>query len=267
MTALSLVLDTPELAQHYEQASADRQFKAGQVLVSALGIQRGERVLDVGSGTGLLAEHVATLVGPTGSVLGIDPLPLRVEIANKKQRDNLAFKVGQAERLEGLADASFDVVYVNAVFHWLPEKLTPLREALRVLKPGGRLGISTGERGSSTLRVLRRKVLSSAPFDQHADPDDDVAHNVTADELRQLLEQAGYRVSKLEVQPHATHHASADAAISFAQASSFGNYLGRLPELVQARARAALEAELEKSRTPEGIPLRGARLIAVAVKS
>ncbi|WP_437717998.1 methyltransferase domain-containing protein [Sorangium sp. So ce448] len=84
MSGLSLVFDTPQLAQDYEVRSADRQFRHGKRLIVGLGVRPGDHVLDVGSGTGLLAEHVAGLVGPTGKVLGIDPLPLRVEIAQQK---------------------------------------------------------------------------------------------------------------------------------------------------------------------------------------
>lgn len=266
MPALSLTHDTPDLARHYEHVSADRQFKAGQQLIAALAIQPGEHVLDVGSGTGLLAAYVADLVGPNGSVTGIDPLPLRIEIAKQKGRGNLTFRVGSANALTDIADASLDVVYLNAVFHWLPEKLGPLREIHRVLKPGGRLGITTGNRGGNTLRGIRRSVLSREPFRQFTDGDDDVAHNVTDDELRALFEQTGFQVARLELLPHETFHPDARAAIEFAQASSFGNFLGRLPESLRTEARAAIESELEKLRTPQGIPQRGARIFGIATK-
>ena len=110
------------------------------MLVRDLAIAAGERVLDVGCGTGLLAEHIADLVGPAGSVLGVDPLPLRIELAQAKARPNLEFKVADAYDLSSLPAADFDVVCLNAVFHWLPEKSGPLREFARVLKSGGRLG-------------------------------------------------------------------------------------------------------------------------------
>ena len=74
MSALSLTLDDPVLAARYEQVSRDRQFLAGQALIAQLALAAGERVLDVGSGTGLLAEHVAGIVGDHGRVVGIDPL-------------------------------------------------------------------------------------------------------------------------------------------------------------------------------------------------
>jgi len=86
----SLLLDNSELARDYDRISATLQFQSGKRLVADLAIEPGERVLDVGCGTGLLAEHIADLVGPEGRVLGIDPLPLRIGLALAKARLNLA---------------------------------------------------------------------------------------------------------------------------------------------------------------------------------
>ena len=63
--SVSLELDSPELAATYDQTSL-RQFNHGKVLIQALDPKSGERVLDIGCGTGRLGEHVANLVGPTG---------------------------------------------------------------------------------------------------------------------------------------------------------------------------------------------------------
>src|SRR3954471_4237031 len=71
--APSLAFDSDALAADYERLSATRQFESGKRLAADLGIGAGERVLDVGCGTGLLAEYIAGLVGPEGRVLGIDP--------------------------------------------------------------------------------------------------------------------------------------------------------------------------------------------------
>ena len=267
MTALSLDLDTPDLARHYERVSADRQFKAGRILIEKFDVQAGQHVLDVGSGTGLLAEYVADLVGPSGSVVAIDPLPLRIEIANWKARPNLSFRVGDAYDLSALHDQSFDIVYLNAVFHWLPEKAGPLREFLRVLKPGGKLGISTGSKDHpNRIQLIRRKVLARAPYSEVPEAAAGAALRVTATELRVLLTQAGFGVEQLDVLPNNNHHESAEAAIAFSEASSFGNFLGHLPESLRASARAELLRELDAIKTPRGIHQEGGRLLAVAVK-
>jgi arsenite methyltransferase len=267
MPALSLALDTPDLARHYEEVSAERQFTAGRRLVEALRLRAGERVLDVGSGTGRLAEHVADLVGPSGSVQAIDPLPLRIAIANWKARPNLSFRVGSAYELGSLSDASFDVVYLNAVFHWLPEKLEPLREFLRILKPGGRLGISTGSKDHpNRIQSIRRRVLEKPRFAAFPATKAGGPLRVNASELTALLHQAGFELERLEVLANTNHHADADAAIAFSEASSFGNFLGHLPEPLRAEARAEIRRELEAIKTPLGIQQEGGRLLAVALK-
>src|SRR5580704_1455456 len=81
----SLTEDNDELARDYDRVSVDRQLQSGKMLVRDLAPRAGERVLDVGCGTGLLAQHIADLVGPTGHVLGVDPLPLRIELAQPRR--------------------------------------------------------------------------------------------------------------------------------------------------------------------------------------
>ncbi len=267
MSTVSLTLDTQELAHHYEQVSAAHQFKAGQILIEELAVAPGEKVLDVGSGTGLLAEYVAGLVGPTGSVVGIDPLPLRVALAQQKGRSNLSFKVGTAYDLRDFPEGGFDVVYLNAVLHWLPDKLGPLREIYRVLKRGGRLGLSTGSKDHpNQLEAIKALVLAREPYSRYAEASGGMTHRVSAGELESLLGQTGFEVKKIAVRPHVRHHPTPEAAIEFAEASSFGNFLGHLPAELRTAAREEIKHELEQFTTPEGIRREGARIIAVALK-
>jgi arsenite methyltransferase len=263
----SLSLDSDELARDYERISATRQFQSGQRLCGDLGIKPGEHVLDLGCGTGLLAEHIADLVGPKGGVVGLDPLPLRIEIARSKKRANLEFEVGDAYRLEGLRDASFDVVVMNAVFHWLPEKTRPLLEAARVLKPGGRLGINTGLKGHvSRIHEIAAKVLSEPPFDRYPRSRPSITFRVDAEELRAFFEMTGFVPTLIEVRETNRMHPSPDAAIRFSEASSFGNFLGHLPSELRGRARTTIRQRLQAIMTADGIAQQGKRLIAVAVR-
>jgi ubiquinone/menaquinone biosynthesis C-methylase UbiE len=263
--APSLSLDNTALALDYERASATRQFAAGQRLVRDLAIGPGERVLDVGCGTGRLAEHIADLVGPGGRVLGIDPLPLRIGLATSRARDNLAFELGDANELGRLADRSFDVVVLNAVFHWLPEKTRPMLGFWRVLRPGGRLGISTPLKGHMTaFQRLGRDVLAEPPFDRWPRPRESITFRVDADELRALCQTTGFQPTRIEVRDHEYVYPDPDALIRYSEASTFGNLLGHLPPELRELARQRVRERLAALVTPDGIVIHNRRLVAVA---
>jgi len=264
---MSLSLDTPDLAADYEAVSADRQFEAGKALIRVLAPAPGERVLDLGCGTGQLAEHVAGLVAPGGQVLGIDPLPHRIALARLRIRPELRFEVGQAEDLAALAEAGFDLVYLNAVFHWLEDKPRVLREIHRVLRPGGRLGISTGDRSvPGLLPRIRAAVLARPEFQGVTIGTQETLRRVDGPELDQLLSEAGFTERRIESRPYRQHFASPEALIRFAEASSFGNLLGPIPALLRDAARQAIEEELAPFATADGIEQPGARLVAVAIR-
>lgn len=109
--------------------------------VALANLQPGERVLDVGCGTGTLAIAVARFE-PTAQVLGIDPAPTMIQRAIDKATSvgvDVDFNVGIVEEID-LEDASIDVVLSSLMLHHLPAPVleSGLREIVRVLKPGGR---------------------------------------------------------------------------------------------------------------------------------
>lgn len=114
-------------------------------------LQRGQQVLDVASGTGLVAFSAAQAVGRRGRVLGVDLSGQMVAAANHRAAQaglsNVRFERMDAESLQ-LPDASFDVVLCAMGLMYLPDPLQALREMRRVLRPGGRAVVAVWGEGA-----------------------------------------------------------------------------------------------------------------------
>jgi SAM-dependent methyltransferase len=126
-------------------------------------LKQGETVLDLGSGGGIDVLLSARRVGPTGKAYGLDMTDEMLALARENQRragvENVEFLKGEIESIP-LPDNSVDVIISNCVINLSADKGRVMREAYRVLKPGGRFAVSdVVVRGEMPADIQRRLEL------------------------------------------------------------------------------------------------------------
>jgi arsenite methyltransferase len=125
-------------------------------------LDAGETVLDLGSGGGIDVLLSAKRVGPTGKAYGLDMTDEMLALANENKKkagaENVEFLKGEIEHIP-LPDNSVDVVISNCVINLSSNKDAVLREAFRVLKPGGRFAVSDVVTRGEMLSEIRKSVL------------------------------------------------------------------------------------------------------------
>lgn len=128
-------------------ASHDFVWKYGSDLVSLLNPRAGERILDLGCGTG----HLSAQIAESGAtVIGVDRSAEMVAAA-RAAYPNLQFEIADARHLE--FQAEFDAVFSNATLHWIHDQELALRGVWRALRPGGRFVAELG--GNRNVRVMQ----------------------------------------------------------------------------------------------------------------
>jgi arsenite methyltransferase len=159
----------------------------------------GEIVLDLGSGGGIDVLLSARRVGPTGKAYGLDMTDEMLALANDNKRkaaiENVEFLKGEIENIP-LPDNSVDVIISNCVINLSADKHRVLREAFRVLKPGGRFAVSDVVTRGEILPEIRQSVLAWVGC---------IAGAVEENEYRSKLTAAGFE--RIEIQPTRVYRA------------------------------------------------------------
>jgi len=156
-------------------------------------LQPGETVLDLGSGGGIDVLLSAKRVGPTGKAFGLDMTDEMLALARANQRqagvENVEFLKGEIENIP-LPDNSVDVIISNCVVNLSADKGRVLREAFRVLKPGGRFAVSDVVTRGAMQPEIRSSILMWVGC---------VAGALEEQQYRSKLAEAGF--VKIDVEP------------------------------------------------------------------
>jgi len=199
-TAASGLSCDPITANLYDAAQAGQVPE--EAMLASLGcgnptalaqLNAGDVVLDLGSGGGIDVLLSAKRVGPTGKAYGLDMTDEMLALANENKRragaENVEFLKGEIEDIP-LPDNSVDVIISNCVINLSADKDRVLREAMRVLKPGGRLAVSDVVTRGEMLPEIRKNVLLWVGC---------VAGALEENEYRGKLAAAGFE--KIEMEP------------------------------------------------------------------
>jgi SAM-dependent methyltransferase len=162
-------------------------------------LKPGETVLDLGSGGGIDVLLSARRVGPTGKAYGLDMTDEMLALANENKRkasvENVEFLKGEIENIP-LPDNSVDVIISNCVINLSADKSRVLREAFRVLKPGGRFAVSDVVTRGEMLPEIRQSVLAWVGC---------IAGALEENEYRAKLAAAGFE--QIDIEPTRVYRA------------------------------------------------------------
>jgi trans-aconitate 2-methyltransferase len=162
-------------------------FKYGEDLVDLLAPKKGERILDLGCGTGYLTNLIA---GQDAEVTGVDN---SADMIEKARAAYPALEFLRASATDLQVDQPFDAVFSNAVLHWVLDKEAAIDSIHRSLRTGGRLVMEMGGKNNvEGITKAVQKVLTRHGYDQQAAKQ--LWYYPSVGEYSTLLEKRGFRI-------------------------------------------------------------------------
>ena len=231
----------------------------GRRLVEAAGVEAGQRVLDIASGRGAVLFPSAERVGTTGEVIGIDLAEEMARATNDEAaRRGLTARVRvmDAEHLD-FPDAAFDRVLCGFGVMFFPDQDRALGEFRRVLKPGGRIGLSTWHR---TQNSELEAVLNEFGVTMPRQP----GWITEAEALSRLLARAGFADVRVNTDAHSFRYAGVDEYWREARGTGMRRALDTLDAAQAERIRAALAERVRSRPGAAGFDASASALLAVA---
>jgi trans-aconitate methyltransferase len=208
------------------------QFGWAMGNVDKLRLQPSDCVLDVGCGDGKITAELAKRV-PEGSVTGVDRSDSMIALARQSfQLSNVSFRTLDAQGLDYIE--AFDAVFSNSAIHWMPDQHAVVQGIARALKPGGRMFLSMGGRGTAAApREMLAQLMQESRWTGYLAGASSPHHFRGPEDYGPWLSESGLQADRVELVPKPLRLANL-AALEGWLRTTWMTYTERLPESVRA---------------------------------
>ena len=234
------------LPERYERLLGSALFAPwAQVLLDAVGIEPGARIVEVAAGTGILTRAAARRAGPAGHVLATDisPAMIAFNAAHAAEPDAARIQTAVAPATElRCTDGDFDVALCQQGMPFFPDRPGAVREMHRVLRPGGVVGIAVWTPGHEVvpfgpMNGALQDIGSPEPFPGAYD---ETSYVLSPDQVHDLLAAAGFtQIDSREIEL-LTRWPGVDAPVEAVHGTPFGAVLAAMDEERQTKVRAVM---------------------------
>jgi len=229
----------------------DFRYRFAKPLIELAQLKLGQKVLDVATGTGIVAIAAAEIVGDEGYVVGVDISPGMLARARQKivasGLKNIEFVEADADYLN-FPDNSFDIIFCSAAIVYLTDIPAALRHWYCFLKPGGLVAFSCNTETAFTASILFREKAQTYGISV-PNPNAPLG---TPEKCQYFLQEAGFKNTKIVTQQFGFYLNDAAAAWKANANSAYGYPVFQLPPEKLAQFKAEYIAEIQASSTEQG---------------
>ena len=256
-----------QFASGYEEQMVPTVFGPWAAdLVDRLDVRSGERALDVACGTGAVVRALVGRVGPEGEVVGVDLNPAMLAVAQSLGLARAEFRQADATALP-FEDAEFDLAVCQQGLQFVPEPELAVRELLRVLRPGGRVGVACWNGPAEN--PVAASILAAAEALGWNEGAAGYGHAFSlgdGDRLETLLTGAGFEALRIGRQEKLAVFPDMSWVGDFTHGPPFGPEAAQGPDSDRTRFMAAVLEHLERYVRGATYEIPWAATVAVAIK-
>ena len=250
-----------EIADLYSRRSqtydnSDWHIQIAHRLIEYAQIKPGQHVLDIATGTGMVAIEAAQIVGSQGRVVGVDISTGMLEVAKQNVETlgfaHVEFQLADAEGLN-FPTNSFDTILCSSALIWMVDIPAALRQWMGFLKPGGLIGFHAFADTAFVGGVVVQKVVEKYGISLALSKP-----TGTVEKCHDLLQQAGFEAIEIKPEQYGSYISLEQAKQMWTGGShpapgQFPNPLSQLSSQQLVQVKAEFEAELEALKTEQGV--------------